>query len=70
MSRYESQYRRYQRTANSITSRGNRNQANDSDAGQLPRITRARYDPHPIPQRNSADLGAYARAARCGSCPR
>ena len=34
---------------------GNRNPANETEAVRRRRITRARYDPHPIRQRNSAD---------------
>jgi hypothetical protein len=41
------------RTASKTTSGGNRNPTNDGDSRRR-RITRARYDPHPIHQRNSA----------------
>jgi hypothetical protein len=48
-SRYDSPYRRYQRTANKTTSGGNRKPANDGEAGRRRRSTRARYErPRPV----------------------
>jgi hypothetical protein len=67
--------RRHQRTANKITSGGNRNPANETEALQRQPIVRARYDPHLIRQRNSAlnvrtpdsDSGSSKRHAQCSS---
>jgi hypothetical protein len=49
-----------------ITSGGNRSPANEADIGRLRRITQARYDCHPIRQRNSAGstIGGHADHGR------